>query len=384
MADKVTAGVGAPVAASWAGVNSTSVLLPSFATHRSPEWSKASPSGWPRLPPVVAERVTAGVEEPVESWAALNSTTVLLSVFTAHRSPEWSKARPVGSSRVSAVAERVAAGVGAPVAASWPGVNSTTVLLGKSITNRSPAESKARPSGEFRLVPTAESVTAGVGAPVAASWAGVNSTTVLFPLFATHRSPEGPKAMLNALSRLSAVADRVTAGAEAPLMPSWPGVNSTKVLLALFSTHRSPPRSKARVFGPARLPALAERVTAGVGEPLAASWAGVNSTTVLFPPFVTHRSPEDPKASPDGLFTLSAVAERVTAGVGEPVTASWLGVNSTTVLLALFVTHRLPEGPKASPDGSSRLPAVAYTITAGVGEPLVASWPGVNSTTVLL
>ena len=91
---------------------------------------------------------------------------------------------------------------------------------------------------------------------------------------------------------------------------------------------------------------MAERVTAGVGEPLAASWAGVNSTTVLFPPFVTHRSSEDPKASPDGLFTLSAVAERVTAGVGEPVTASWLGVNSTTVLLALFVTHRLPRAER--------------------------------------
>ena len=47
-------------------------------------------------------------------------------------------------------------------------------------------------------------------------------------------------------------------------------------------------------------------------------------------------------------------------------------MNSTTVLLPLFVTHRSPEGPKARPDGLSRLPPVAERIAAGVGEPLTA------------
>jgi hypothetical protein len=197
-------------------------------------------------------------------------------------------------------------------------------------------------------------VASGVGEPVVASWAGVNSTTELLPRLATHRSPARSKARPCGRSKLLVTAERVTAGVGAPFAASWAGVNSTSVPPS-FATHRSPAEMNASPCGSSRLPARVEvRVTVGVGQPVA-SWDRVNSTTVLLLKFATHRLPEEPKAKPDGPSRLPAVDERVTAGVGEPVAASWAGVNSTTVLLLKFATHRLPEESKAARYGTSRL-----------------------------
>ena len=94
----------------------------------------------------------------------------------------------------------------------------------------------------------------------------------------------------------------VTAGVGAPEAASWPGVYSTRVSPPSLVTHRSPPASKARPEGASRLPLLAEMVTAGVGAAVAPSWPGVYSTMVFaFPlPLATHRSPWASKASPVG------------------------------------------------------------------------------------
>jgi hypothetical protein len=90
-------------------------------------------------------------------------------------------------------------------------------------------------------------------------------------------------------------------------------------------------------------------VTAGVGVPEAASWFGVYSTSVSLPVFVIHKSPETSKATPLGSLTLDPFAEMVTAGIGLPEAASWLGVYSTRVVLPVFATHRPPEVSNAKP-----------------------------------
>ncbi len=165
------------------------------------------------------------------------------------------------------------------------------------------------------------------------------------------------------------VADRVTAGVGEPVAASWPGVNSTTVLLASFATHRLPEELKARPSGNPN-PLLGPRMTFGTGEPVTASWLEANSTTVLLLTFATHRLPEELKAMAYGSSRLlPVVADRVAAGDGEPVTVSWIGVNSTTVLLR-FATHRSPAKENARPCGSSRLkPGVADRVTAGEGSP---------------
>ena len=58
----------------------------------------------------------------------------------------------------------------------------------------------------------------------------------------------------------------------------------------------------------------------------------MNSTTVLFSEFATHRSPKRSKARPGGSSRLVAVEVRATLATGDPV-LSWLGVNSTTLSL---------------------------------------------------
>ena len=62
----------------------------------------------------------------------------------------------------------------------------------------------------------------------------------------------------------------------------------------------------------------AERITAGVGEPVAASWAGVNSTTVLPKKFATHRSPEASKVDRFGPLRLMRLPKAV-VGVASPL-----------------------------------------------------------------
>ena len=92
---------------------------------------------------------------------------------------------------------------------------------------------------------------------------------------------------------LSAGPVMVTAGVGAPEAASWLGVNSTRLgATPEFTTQRSPDRSKARELGCTMLGvASAERTTAGFGLPPAASSAWVNSMTVLFPLFATQTSP---------------------------------------------------------------------------------------------
>src|SRR5579863_7734968 len=97
-------GVGDPDVESCSLPNSTVVLLSKFSTHKSPEESNAreyGPYKEPSAPALVELIVTAGVGEPeVESWALVSSTTSLVQgvpkqsgppPVTIHRFPEPSK-----------------------------------------------------------------------------------------------------------------------------------------------------------------------------------------------------------------------------------------------------------------------------------------------------
>jgi hypothetical protein len=74
----------------------------------------------------------------------------------------------------------------------------------------------------------------------------------------------------------------------------------------------------------------------------------------------------------------------VTAGIGLPEAASWPGVYSTRVLPDSLSAHRSPEPSKATLPGEARLVPFAEIVTAGAGVPEVASWLAVYSTRVLL
>ena len=75
-----------------------------------------------------------------------------------------------------------------------------------------------------------------------------------------------------------------------------------------------------------------------MGKPVVASWAGVNSTTEP-PSFATHRLPAELKSSPTGKSRLmAAVADRVTAGVGEPG-GGQLGRGELDQRVVIFVRH---------------------------------------------
>jgi hypothetical protein len=66
--------------------------------------------------------------------------------------------------------------------------------------------------------------------------------------------------------------------------------------------------------------------------------------------------------------------EMVTAGVGPPDEASWLGVNLTTLWLYPFAIHMLPEASKAGvPKGPSRLVPFPEIVTVGAASPLAES-----------
>src|SRR5579863_653478 len=151
-----------------------------------------------------------------------------------------------------------------------------------------------------------------------------------------------------------------------------------------LATQRSPPASNAIPIGPTIEPAVALRVTAGVGVPLAANWRAANSTTVPAFAFATHRLFPKSNARPSGPSRDPAEAAMVTAGVGAPPEASWLAENSTTVLAAALATHRLPLPSKAIPAGWLKDPAFALSVTAGVAARLlVESWPTAYSATRL-
>ena len=134
----------------------------------------------------------------------------------------------------------------------------------------------------------------------------------------------------------------------------------------LLATQRSPPASNAIPIGPTIEPAVALRVTVGVGLPLAANWSVANSTMVPAFAFATHRLLLKSKARPRGPSRDPADAAMVTAGVGVPPAANWLAENSTTVLAAALATHRLPLPLKAIPAGWLKEPAFAPSVTAAV------------------
>ena len=257
--------------------------------------------------------------------------------------------------------------------------------VGETPLGAAGAAATAMPPGPARPVVAPASVAAGMGEPVD-NWLDVKSTTESLSSFATHRFPEESKASPKGPSMLLlAVAERVALGVGDPLVASSAGVNSTTVLLLALPTHRFPEESKANPIGSSRLASgFAESVTLGVGDPLVASSLGVNSTRVLLSPLATQKFPEESKAKPQGRSRLLLpFAESVTLGVGDPLVASSLGVNSATVFWLKFATHRSPEGSKARPRGPLRLPAVEARVTLGVGMPVAISL-GVNSIMVLL
>lgn len=86
-------------------------------------------------------------------------------------------------------------------------------------------------------------------------------------------------------------------------------------------------------------------------------------------------------ATAQGQFSPVAGPAMVKAGAGEPDMANWLFVNSTTVLLPELGTHRSP--PELTATSPEPLRTDEEMTTFGVCEPDLASWLFVNSTTVL-
>src|SRR6185437_9784883 len=149
-----------------------------------------------------------------------------------------------------AVLVMVTVGAGFPLAASWAGVNFTTVPFEKLLTQAFPLSSKAIPTGSSREVPLAVIVVAGVWAPPAASWAGLYACSWLVVVDADHRLPAASKASSSGRWRAFPTAVMVALGTGFPLAASWAGVNSTRVSPLYLATHRLPARSKASPTGP--------------------------------------------------------------------------------------------------------------------------------------
>jgi hypothetical protein len=104
----------------------------------------------------------------------------------------------------------------------------------------------------------------------------------------------------------------VTLGVGEPDLANWALANSA-TLTPVVATHRSPEGSKA--MPPGMTEALVEMVTVGAGEALVTS-ALLYSTTVRLPWFATQRSPEESKMSPMGALTPEVTRS---AGCALPV-----------------------------------------------------------------
>jgi hypothetical protein len=86
-------------------------------------------------------------------------------------------------------------------------------------------------------------------------------------------------------------------------------------------------------------------------------------------------------ATAQGQFRSVAGPAMARAGAGEPDLANWLLLNSTTVLLPALGTHRSPAELMATSPGLKRL--ADEMTTAGAGEPDLASCALVNLTALL-
>ena len=203
------------------------------------------------------------------------------------------------------------------------------------------------------------------------------ATRVLFSSLATHRLPDLSNVTASGEDRLPEPSSAIEyVGVGDPEAASCAGVKATTVFTGSggsvspsLGTQRSPAESKAGLSGPLMLPEpLSLSVTAGVGDPEAASWAGVNSANVLDPKLATHRSPDLSKAPPYGSSMLWEPSSlMVTVADGLPEAASWAGVNSSSTSYSSSVTHRFPAASKRMPLGSET--SGELMVIAGTGFP---------------
>ena len=203
--------------------NSRTLLSPRSATHRFPDVSNAVPCGTQttlegREPQLSLTKsgspITMDALSPLVNEGPANSSTLSLPVSATHRSPEWSKASPSGTQSSPCVMEQggwlVKSGAPITLEALSPVVkdgpeNSRMRSKLESETQRLCDESKASPSGSQRpawvgvvghtaLTRSDCPIATDALSPVVKDGPG-NIRTLLFPASATQRFPDESNAI---------------------------------------------------------------------------------------------------------------------------------------------------------------------------------------------
>src|SRR5712671_1881186 len=188
-------------------------------------------------------------------------------------------------------------------------------------------------------------------------------------MFETHRFPSASKAIPDGVAIDPARELMTTRGTRKPDVSSCASLKLASLNRRLSDTQSEPAASKAR---PAGLP-RPDMVTAGTGDPLAASCAGSNRTRVPFSELATHNRCFLSNARAIGALRELLFLEITMVPAVDPERESKVGARPTSVESLSLVTHRVPLASNAMPFRSASAALEEVIAVAGVTAAVASS-----------